>query len=118
MTLRQQQAKFAHMVALLILFAEQRGYEVTISHVLRCEDCPVGAKRSLHKLKLAIDLNLFRNGKYLSSTEAHRPLGEFWESIGGSWGGRFTKKVIENGSEKTVPNPDGNHYSLEWQGRK
>lgn len=62
-----------------------------------------GGSLSLHPDKLAIDLNLFKDGHYLSSTEAHRPLGEWWESIGGTWGGRFN---------------DGNHYSLEHRGVK
>lgn len=58
---------------------------------------------SNHYNKLAIDLNLFKNGKYLDKTEDHRELGEYWESIGGAWGGRFG---------------DGNHYSLEYNGMK
>ena len=94
MTLRQKQSKFAKMVALLILFAYELGYELTIGDVWAREG---HMKGSLHYNKLAIDLNLFKEGRYLSSTEAHRPLGEFWESIGGSWGGHFD---------------DGNHYSL------
>ncbi len=49
--------------------------------------------------RLAIDLNLFRDGRYLETTEDHAPLGLFWESLGGTWGGRFR-------------DPDGNHYSL------
>lgn len=58
---------------------------------------------SLHYIGLAIDLNLFKNGEYLKDTNDHKELGEFWESLGGSWGGRFN---------------DGNHYSLEHNGRK
>lgn len=100
MTLRQKQSKFAKMVALLILFAYELGYELTIGDVWAREG---HMKGSLHYDKLAIDLNLFKEGRYLSSTEAHRPLGEFWESIGGSWGGHFD---------------DGNHYSLSHGGRK
>jgi len=46
--------------------------------------------------RLAIDLNLFKDGEYLTDTEDHRFLGEFWESLGGTWGGRWD---------------DGNHYS-------
>ena len=88
------------MVALLILFAYELGYELTIGDVWAREG---HMKGSLHYDKLAIDLNLFKEGRYLSSTEAHRPLGEFWESIGGSWGGHFD---------------DGNHYSLSHGGRK
>jgi hypothetical protein len=41
-----------------------------------------GAGRSCHKLRLAIDLNLFRNGRYLERSEDHRRLGEWWESQG------------------------------------
>jgi hypothetical protein len=49
-------------------------------------------------MRLAIDLNLFdSDGTYLTDTEDHRRLGEWWEAQGGIWGGRFN---------------DGNHY--EW----
>ena len=89
------------MAAQLILWAYSEGYEVTLGHTLRCQDCPVGKSNSLHKEKLAIDLNLFKDGRYLSATEDHKPLGEFWESLGGTWGGRFN---------------DGNHYSLPMPG--
>jgi len=51
---------------------------------------------SFHYKRLAIDLNLFYSGRYLTSTKAHQQLGEFWELLGGSWGGRWQ---------------DGNHYS-------
>jgi len=96
MTLRQRQSKFVRMVALLIHFAEQKGFELTFDDASRMDR--KGHKvNSFHYKRLAIDLNLFRQGHYLSSTESHRPLGEFWESIGGTWGGRFN---------------DGNHYSL------
>ncbi len=60
-----------------------------------------GHPKSAHKQKLAIDLNLFKGGKFLGATEDHRPLGEWWESQGGAWGGRFN---------------DGNHYALEHEG--
>jgi hypothetical protein len=101
MTLRQRQSKFAGMVARLIVHAESLGYEITLSYCLRCEDCKVGHENSLHKLKLAIDIDLFKDGEYLQTTEAHEPLGLYWESLGGTWGGRFS---------------DGNHYSLKYKG--
>lgn len=93
MTLRQKQTKFVWMLALLFTWARERGYELTLGEAWRPND------PRLHGKRLAIDLNLFIDGKYRTDTEAHRPLGEFWESLGGSWGGRFSK-------------PDGNHYSL------
>ena len=81
---------------------------------MRCKDCPVGHKDSNHKRKLAIDIDLFeiytnalgkKEALYLTDTEDHRKLGEFWEMLhplcrwGGHWG-------------------DGNHYSIEHQGMK
>lgn len=62
-----------------------------------------GIRTSLHGDHLAIDLNLFINGIYQTSTEAYRPLGEKWEAMGGTWGGRFG---------------DGNHFSIAFEGRK
>jgi len=89
MTLRQKQSKFASMVALLIQFAYEQGYEISLGDAWAHEEDQRHIKDSFHYRRLAVDLNLFRNGRYLSSTDAHRPLGEFWESIGGSWGGRW-----------------------------
>jgi len=94
MTLREKQSKFVRMVALLLMFAHNLGYEVTFGDAWAKSG---HKKRSLHYIRLAIDLNLFRNGKYLTKTEDHRPLGEFWEMMGGLWGGRHG---------------DGNHYAL------
>ena len=97
MTLRQKQSKFARMVADLIIKAYDMGYEVTFGDAYRDPRCPYGSEVSFHHKRLAIDLNLFKNGKYLSSTAAHEPLGVYWESLHPEcvWGGRFN---------------DGNHY--------
>lgn len=98
MTLREKQSKFVRMLGQLIFWAYDNGYELTFPS----EALP-HMKNSLHYIGLAKDLNLFRCGNYLTETEDHRPLGEYWESLGGTWGGRFG---------------DGNHYSLEHEGRK
>lgn len=105
MSQRQQQSYFALMVSQLILQAHSMGYEVTLGDAFRDprlhgyfgEKKGYGTVRSFHKLRLAIDLNLFKDGEFLTSTKDHEPLGMWWESIGGTWGGRFK---------------DGNHYSL------
>ena len=102
-TLSQKQRRFTRMVGMLIDWAYMLGYELTFGDAYRDPRCPYGSEVSLHKERLAVDLNLFKDGKYLSETEDHRKLGEYWESIGGSWGGRFS---------------DGNHYSLAHGGRK
>lgn len=98
------------MLAKLIEWAYANGYECVIGEVKRTQAqaeanalAGIGIQHSLHLLSLAVDLNLFKNGIYQTDTEAYRPLGEFWESLGGSWGGRFKS-------------PDGNHFSLSYQG--
>ena len=100
MTLRQKQSKFVRMVADLIVWAYEHGYELTFGDAYATTG---HMANSLHYSRLAIDLNLFKDGTYLTATAHHQPLGEYWESIGGSWGGRFQ---------------DGNHYSLAHGGRK
>lgn len=110
MTLGQKQRRFTRMVAQLIEFAYAAGYELTFGEAYRTPqqarwnaEKGIGIANSLHCDRLAVDFNLFRDGEYLTETEDHRPLGEFWESIGGSWGGRFN---------------DGGHYSLAHGGRR
>ena len=97
MSLRKKQSKFAKMVALLILFAYEKGYEITFADAQSFPSHKRHRKGSFHYKRLGIDLNLFKDGVYLRKTKDHEPLGLFWESIGGSWGGRWN---------------DGNHYSL------
>jgi hypothetical protein len=107
-TLRQKQSLFARLLCEHVLWLYEQGYEITFGDVLRSpeEAERLGLKESLHTLKLAADLNLFRNGRYLRSTESHRLSGEKWETrhVLCRWGGRFES-------------PDGNHYSVAHAGR-
>jgi hypothetical protein len=96
-TLRQKQSDFAFMISDLIWYAYLEGYELTFGDAYRDPRCPYGIKNGKHSKRLAVDFNLFKNGKYLRSTRSHKFLGEYWEELGGTWGGRFKK-------------PDGNHY--------
>ena len=93
MGLRTRQSLFTENVGRLIAFAYDRGYELTLGDAWASRGHKKG---SFHYSRLAIDLNLFKDGKYLTSTEDHLGLGLFWEALGGTWGGRFK---------------DGNHYS-------
>ena len=92
--LQPKQSEFVRMVALLIQYATQLGYELTFGDAYATDGHIRG---SYHYQRLAIDLNLFKDGEYLTETEDHKPLGEFWEQIGGTWGGHWN---------------DGNHYSF------
>lgn len=114
-TLREKQSRFARSVPLLLQYIFARGYECTLGEAWRTQiqaaanaASGAGIASSLHIERLAIDVNLFLHGLFLQSSEDHRPFGEFWKSLGPDyrWGGDFK------------PKPDGNHYSIEYQGRK
>ncbi|MBU9852770.1 M15 family metallopeptidase [Rahnella aceris] len=111
MTVSQKQQQFTVMVGQLIAWATANGYALTFGEAYRTpQQAQLNAKsgtgiaNSLHTQRLAVDFNLFVDGQYQTQSSAYLPLGEYWESLGGSWGGRF----------KT--NPDGNHFSLEHNG--
>ena len=96
MSLSDKQHKFTKMLAELILWAYEQGYTISMGEVFRTkEQAELNAKKgsgianSLHTMCLAADLNLFKDGVYLTKTEDHTLLGEHWESMGGTWGGRF-----------------------------
>ncbi len=116
MTLREKQSAFVLLIAKLIAHADVEGYQLTFGEAyrspeeaLRLSKLGSGIKNSLHTVRLAVDFNLFKDGIYLSGTESHRPLGEWWEKQSISpdiicyWGGVFG---------------DGNHYSVGHNGRK
>lgn len=113
MKLSDKQKLFARLLPTLINKAHELGYEVTLGDAYRDprafgrmgERETYGHKNSCHKIRLAIDLNLFLKGKYLTETEDHRQLGLWWEKqhMLCTWGGRFN---------------DGNHYSFEHNGNK
>lgn len=109
MGVRKKQSRFALHVAFLILEAERLGYEVTFGDAFRDPRMfgKVGVKigyshkDSNHKKRLAIDLNLFIDGKYIRDSTGHDVLHDFWvNKCGGA-------PMIEG---------DPNHYSYENDG--
>jgi len=112
MTLSEKQRKFTVLVARLILWANDKDYGLTMGEAYRTpEQAALNAKtgsgisNSLHRIRLAIDLNLFIGGTYQTDSEAYRPLGDYWKSLDPDccWGGDFKHK-------------DGNHFSLQNEG--
>jgi hypothetical protein len=116
-SLRSLQSLLVRCLGNLILYAYSRGYELTlgegyIQSPRKTRDGNfvvdgVHMPSSLHYVKLAIDLNLFVRGEYVSdgSHWAWMDLGNFWERLDPacSWGGRFH---------------DANHLSVTFGGRK
>lgn len=114
-SLGQRQRRFLPLVAKLIDYAYSQGYELTAGEQYRTPEQAalnaqhgIGIANSLHTLRLAVDLQLFKDGTYLTDSEAYRPLGEFWKTLDpdAAWGGDFKTR------------PDGNHFSLSWGGIK
>lgn len=112
-TTRQKQSRFAYQVAGLILHAYHLGYEITLGEAWRTPEQAkwnaaqgIGTANSLHTERLAIDLNLFKDGRLIADDEGHKKLGAWWKGLGSDyrWGGDFTKR-------------DYNHYSIAHEGR-
>ena len=105
MTLGEARRTFTILLCRLVLWAEARGYGVAFAEGMdrvTVKDPTTDHMRySLHESGLAQDLDLYKDGVYLTTTEDHRELGEHWEKMHPmcKWGGRFK-------------NVDGNHYSF------
>lgn len=112
MTRGQKQRRFTFLLSKLVIWAYENGYELTQGDAYRDPRLhgvvgikkAYGHKDSFHKIRCAQDYNLFKNGRWLKTTEAHKPLGEYWESLDPlcTWGGHFN---------------DGNHYSYGGESR-
>jgi hypothetical protein len=114
-TLGQRQRRFLPLVAKLIDFAYAQGYELTEGEGYRTPEQAAlnaqhgsGIANSLHTLRLAVDLQLFKDGIYQTDSAAYKALGDFWKGLDPecAWGGDFQSR------------PDGNHFSLSWGGIK
>lgn len=108
------QMQFSQDIARLILKAPEFGYGVTLGEAWRTPEQVLynvahglGTSTSLHPQRLAIDLNLFRDGVIITDDTGHRELGAWWKSLGPNhrWGGDFVH-----------PRPDPDHYSISLDG--
>ena len=115
MKLSEKQQRFTKCVGLLIHQASSIGYGLTLGDAYRDPRVhgangvkgSYAAAFSVHKLRLAIDLNLFVEGEYITDGDhvAYIQLGEFWKGLDEycRWGGDFN---------------DANHFSFEHNGYK
>lgn len=98
------QRKFTLLTGKLIIYAYEQGYELTFGEGYVANK--TGHKPdSNHYIKLAQDLNAFKNKVWLDKgaemEKAHNLLHDYWDSLGGA-------PRIKN---------DLNHYSMVYQGR-
>lgn len=115
MSLSGKQQIFSRCIGELIAYAYSKGYGLTFGDAFRDkrafgdfgEKKLYAASKSVHKIRLAVDFNLFVEGKYITdgNHEAYQDLGQYWETLNDDarWGGRFD---------------DANHFSFEHWGVK
>ena len=105
MSIVQKQQQFAVAISKLILYADSIGLPVTLGDAYRDERLHgkmgekkgYGAANSCHKLRLAVDVNIIKDGK-IAPISDYEKLQKYWrENLGGS-------EMIAN---------DSNHFS--WQ---
>ena len=129
MSLSDRQHAFSHAIAELLYWMKQRGYQWSMrdcwrsTDTLACSHCGneltyqgllVYNKRSktlksAHTDGCALDLILWQNGQPVYDGDAYRPLGEYWEGLGGTWGGRFGLTKDAYGSKVGW---DAGHFEL------
>jgi len=106
MRLRQKQSLHVKLFGQLIQRAYELGYELTWGDAARI-DRRGHMPNSLHYVRLAVDVNLFVDGEWISdgSHPSWSVLGEYWENLHplARWGGRFG---------------DANHFSITHGGKK
>lgn len=113
MTLGEKQSLFCRLAARLIEQAFAMGYEARFGETYRTPEQAalnaakgIGIAHSVHCDRLAIDLILFRDGKWLQFSEQYGDLGAWWKQQHPlcRWGGDYKRR-------------DGNHFALEHEGR-
>jgi len=108
------------MVARLVARAEASGTPIVVLEWMRSREVQAlmvarGASKTMdskHILGLAVDIcfldDLKDDGIINYDREKYRLLGEFWERLGGRWGGRFGETSVGKGDGW-----DAGHF--EWQ---
>ena len=99
MSLGTEQERFSLMVAKLITYAYTLGYKIRLGEGYNAAGTG-HMKGSTRYVKLAIDINLFKDGVYLTDGADHSILHDYWDSLGGA------ERIAK----------DLNHYSIAWQG--
>ena len=118
MTTSQKQRRFSWLVSCLIDWAYKNGYEIVLGEAFRTKEqqaiyVKTGKSKTMHSKHLrclAIDINLFKDDKYLSNTADYEPLGKYWESLDDEciWGGRFG----DDPDTVKVEGWDGGHFQF------
>jgi hypothetical protein len=111
MRLSEVQREFSFHIACLIQHIYASGNECTFGDAYRDprafgemhDEGPYGRGMSAHKQRLAVDLNLYIDGEYQTTSAAHRPYAEYWEAL-------------HEDNVSGINFNDANHYSRRFGG--
>jgi len=119
-TLREKQSVFAEMVAKLIIKANLIERPVVVVEWYRTKErqeylVSIGRSKTMnskHLDGLAVDLVAIediKDGNVNWDGEMWKPLGLYWESLGGRWGGRFG----DNLATEKIEGWDSGHFQFD-----
>ena len=107
MKLSQKQQLFTSNIARLILYAENRGYGLSFGHAWRSPEEQDRLFRqglsktlnSMHLSRLAVDFNVFSEGRLVLDCSRIKELGDYWESLHpkNRWGGDWNGNDLQDG---------------------
>lgn len=117
-----RQCEFTHALALLIIQAAKENKYVKLQELNRTiqeqkENVRKGTSKTLdsrHLDKLAVDMYIYDMGTKapVEDLEQYRSLGEYWESLGGRWGGRFGLENMSKNEQNANLGWDPFHYEF------
>jgi len=117
LTLLQKQQAFAKTLSRFLNDLFLRGYDVTMGECYRPPEMAEiyasqgrGVKNSVHCIKLAVDLNIFYQGKFLTTKEDLEIPGKLWKA--------YTTDIIKTCWGGDFENTDANHFSFLHNGVK
>lgn len=128
MNILSAQKIFSTRLCRFVLLLNSRNYEITFGEIWRSDETArlyeklgKGISKSLHRQRLAADLNLFKAGKWLTEPEEYEEAGELWKQMSSEylthfWGGDFKK--VDPATGELKPAPDAYHFSIGWEGIK
>lgn len=89
MTTKTQDVFLTNIVTLMDSVYTKPGYSINVDHHVDVSKGSNKDIKALREAKLSLNLNLFKDGVYLTETPDYAELGQLWKSLNQSniWGG-------------------------------
>lgn len=113
LTLGQMQRIHVQLVSELIAFTYAQGYQLSWGEAFRTAQQAqwdaahgTGIVNSVHCDRLAVDLQLFKDGVYLTDPAAYKFMADYWQSLHPLCRAGYYFKTV-----------DADHFGMEYLGR-